>query len=225
MPLLPPVQPARQQATPLVLAVLAVAAALLGATGCRAPAAASAPPLLTVASPASQPTVPPQHAHPAQSARPARDRRAVADGRVPDGATVLDDRYPGVANLDPRLRAALRTAATAAARDGITFHLNSGWRSSAYQEQLLDEAVTRYGSRAEASRWVATPATSPHVTGDAVDLADLEATTWLARHGARYGLCQIYANEPWHYELRPRAADRGCPARYSDPSQDPRMRR
>ena len=27
----------------------------------------------------------------------------------------------------------------------------------------------------------------------------------------RYGLCQIYGNEPWHYELRPDAVDHGCP--------------
>ena len=38
-----------------------------------------------------------------------------------------------------------------------------------------------------------------------------------------YGLCQIYGNEPWHYELRPEAIDRGCPPMYADPTHDPRM--
>ena len=42
------------------------------------------------------------------------------------------------------------------------------------------------------------------------------------QHGADYGLCQIYGNEPWHYELRPDAVDRGCPPTYADPTQDPR---
>jgi zinc D-Ala-D-Ala carboxypeptidase len=36
-------------------------------------------------------------------------------------------------------------------------------------------------------------------------------------------LCQIYSNEPWHYELRPEAIDHGCPPMYADPTQDPRM--
>ena len=31
------------------------------------------------------------------------------------------------------------------------------------------------------------------------------AAAWLSVHGAPYGLCQIYRNEPWHYELRPEA--------------------
>src|SRR4051794_6791752 len=34
------------------------------------------------------------------------------DGVVPDGATVFDNGYPGVANLDPALLGALREAAT-----------------------------------------------------------------------------------------------------------------
>ena len=64
-----------------------------------------------------------------------------ADGAVPAGVTVFDDDVPAVANLDPALLAALRRAATAAARDGVRFVVNSGWRSAAYQRQLLHEAV------------------------------------------------------------------------------------
>ncbi|MGH1563284.1 M15 family metallopeptidase [Mumia sp. DW29H23] len=144
-------------------------------------------------------------------------------GRVPDGVTVFDDGYAAVARLDPDLLAALREAATDAADEGITIVVNSGWRSAAYQEQLLDEAVSEYGTTAEAARWVATPETSPHVSGDAVDVGPSEAASWLADHGASYGLCQVYANEPWHYELRPDAVDEGCPRRYADPTHDPRM--
>jgi LAS superfamily LD-carboxypeptidase LdcB len=146
-----------------------------------------------------------------------------ADGAVPDGTTVFDDAIPGVANLDPALLAALRQAAIDAAGDGVEFLVDSGWRSPEYQEQLLQEAVSKYGSGEEAARWVATPDTSPHVSGDAVDIGPSDATAWLSERGAAYGLCQIYGNEPWHYELRPEAIDQGCPAMYADPTHDPRM--
>jgi D-alanyl-D-alanine carboxypeptidase len=144
------------------------------------------------------------------------------DGVVPDGATVFDQ-YPGVVRLDPDLLAALRRAAADAAGDGVTIGVNSGWRSRAYQDQLLREAVAEYGSEAEAARWVATADTSPHVSGDAVDLGPSAAVAWLAEHGSAYGLCQVYRNEAWHYELRRAAITRGCPAMYADPTHDPRM--
>jgi D-alanyl-D-alanine carboxypeptidase len=146
-----------------------------------------------------------------------------ADSAVPDGTGVFDDEIPAVANLDPALLDALRQAATDAAGDGVEFLVNSGWRSPEYQDQLLREAVAEYGSEEEAARWVATPETSPHVSGDAVDIVPSGATAWLSGHGAEYGLCQIYANEPWHYELRPEAVDHGCPSCFPDPTQDPRM--
>jgi len=147
-----------------------------------------------------------------------------ADGAVPDGTTVFDDAIPGVANLDPALLGALRRAATDAAADGVEFVVDSGWRSPAYQERLLREAVAKYGSEAAAARWVATPDTSAHVSGDAVDVGPADATAWLSEHGAGYGLCRVYGNEPWHYELRPHAIDLGCPPMYADPTHDPRMR-
>ncbi|MGW0758378.1 M15 family metallopeptidase [Streptomyces sp. NPDC002814] len=148
-----------------------------------------------------------------------------ADGALPDGVTVFDDGYPGVTKLDPELLRAVREAATDAAGDGVTFYVNSGWRSAELQNQLLREAVAKYGSEKEAARWVATADTSLHVSGDAIDIGQDNATTWLSEHGAGYGLCQIYGNEPWHYELRPEAVDDGCPAMYADPAHDPRMRR
>jgi D-alanyl-D-alanine carboxypeptidase len=146
-----------------------------------------------------------------------------ADSAVPDGTTVFDDRVRGVAKLDPALLGALRRAATDAANDGVQFYVDSGWRSPEYQAQLFEEAMSKYGSAAEAARWVAPPDRSAHVSGDAVDIGHSDAATWLSQHGAEYGLCEIYANEPWHYELRPEAVDQGCPAMYADPTQDPRM--
>ena len=124
----------------------------------------------------------------------------------------------GRRELDPTLQSALRRATADAADDGVELVVESGRRSRAHQELLLREAIAKYGSEAEAARWVATPDTSPHVSGDAVDIGPAAAVAWLSEHGAAYGLCQIYANEPWHYELRD-----GCPPMYADPTQDPRM--
>jgi D-alanyl-D-alanine carboxypeptidase len=144
------------------------------------------------------------------------------DGAVPEGVGVFDDDIPAVANLDPSLLRALRQAAMDAAKDGIEIVVNSGWRSRDYQKQLLRDAVAKYGSAKEAARWVATPDTSSHVLGDAVDIGPSRAAAWLSKHGAEYRLCRRYRNEPWHYELRPKASD-GCPSMYADPRHDPRM--
>ena len=184
--------------------------------------------------PSEPPSEPASAAPPARSSSapaPADARRSrhravgQADGVVPDGGTVVDDGVPAVANLDPGLLSALRRAAARAALEGITVHVNSGWRSPEYQRQLLRQAVAKYGSEEAAARWVATAATSPHVSGDAVDIGPSDATAWLSRHGAEHGLCPIYRNEPWHYELRPQAVAHGCPPMYANPTQDPRLRR
>jgi hypothetical protein len=161
-----------------------------------------------------------EHAPHGDRGRPSRPL-GEADGAVPDGTTIFDGQVPGVARLDPALLGALRRAATDA---GVPFVVDSGWRSRAYQAQLLRNAVAQYGSASEAARWVATPDTSQHVSGDAIDLGSA-AASWLSEHGAAYGLCQVYDNEPWHFELRPQAVTSGCPARYADPTQDPRMAR
>jgi zinc D-Ala-D-Ala carboxypeptidase len=148
-----------------------------------------------------------------------------ADGAVPDNTTVFDNAVPAVANLDPGLLSAVRQAAAAAAADGVGFFVDSGWRSPAYQQHLLDEAVSKYGSLERAQHWVATPNTSAHVKGEAIDIGHSNAAAWLSEHGAQYGLCRIYGNEPWHFELRGEAIDQGCPSVYPDPTQDPRMER
>jgi D-alanyl-D-alanine carboxypeptidase len=189
--------------------LLVVIAAIAAASGCRLPASPSS----TAASPID--VLRGEH----------RGPLGAADGAVPDGTTVFDDGVPGVANLDSDLLGALRQAAMDGADDGVEFFVEGGWRSPEYQERLLREAVSKYGSEAEAARWVATPDTSAHVSGDAVDIGPADATAWLSAHGADYGLCQIYGNEAWHFEWRPEASDHGCPPAYADPTHDPRMQR
>ncbi|GAA4369590.1 M15 family metallopeptidase [Agromyces bauzanensis] len=194
-----------------VVGLLVVVAAITAAGFSTIPSSSSASPSLSASA--------------ASAAPPRGEYRAAFDdsGRVADGVTVFEDGVPAVANLDPALLEALRQAATDAAGDGVPFVVNSGWRSPEYQDELFQEAIAEYGSREEAARWVATSATSSHVSGDAVDIGELDATAWLSERGAEYGLCQIYDNEPWHYELRTAAVDHGCPATYTDPSEDPRM--
>jgi len=157
---------------------------------------------------------------------PSRDQGATgeAGGVLPDGTSAFDVDVPGLAGLEPRLLDALQRAATDASSDGVDVVVNSGWRSAAYQQQLLDDAVAKYGSAREAARWVALPTTSAHVGGDAVDIGSWDATDWFSQNGADYDLCQIYENESWHYELRDGAATDGCPPMYRDPTEDPRMR-
>lgn len=145
------------------------------------------------------------------------------DGVLPAGTSVYDEHLPGVANVHRDLLRAVRRAAVDAAAEGIEFQVNSGWRSPAYQAQLLQDAVSKFGSRAEAARWVATPERSAHVSGDAIDIGPPRAAAWLSTHGARYGLCRIYQNEPWHFELRLDAIENGSPAMYPDPTYDPRL--
>jgi zinc D-Ala-D-Ala carboxypeptidase len=199
-----------------VAGLLAVFAAIAVALGYQS--LASTPSSSTVVSPTDA-----VRGEPRGLRREHRGAPGAPDAAVSRGTTVLDEEDPGVANLDPALLGALRQAAVDAADDGVALFVDSGWRSPEHQQQLLDEAVAKHGSVEEAARWVATPDTSAHVSGDAVDIGPSAATAWLSEHGAEYGLCQIYGNEPWHYELRPEAIDQGCPSMYPDPTHDPRM--
>ena len=136
---------------------------------------------------------------------------AASDGYVGDRVvTAYDVDEPAIARLDPQLRSALRRATSDAAEQGVHVRVNSGWRSRAYQRLLFAEAVTKYGDARRAREWVNTPSASTHVTGDAVDVGPPEAAHWLGAHGSAYGLCQVYANEPWHFELLTRAGG-SCP--------------
>jgi len=182
-----------------VLAVLVAGAALLVTVFVMTPAETATP------------AIPRAGEHGAHDGQPARSDGVLDD----DTISPFDETHPALVNLDPALLAAVREAATDAAADGVDMWLTSGWRSAAYQRHLLEEAIARYGSEAEARKWVNTPERSTHVTGAAVDVGPTDGYSWLSQHGARYGLCQIYANEMWHFEL---AVEPGgqCPATVED---------
>jgi zinc D-Ala-D-Ala carboxypeptidase len=124
-------------------------------------------------------------------------------GSLPGGQMVspFDPSNPIVQKLDPLLRKAIQDAASAAGAEGVDVMLTSGWRSRGFQQRLFDDAVRTYGSVDEARQFVASPDVSMHVVGRAVDVGPTNADDWMIRNGARFGLCQIYANEIWHFEL------------------------
>ena len=142
----------------------------------------------------------------------AADPDDTAEGGLLGGQRLspFDLTTPAVNRLDPALLDAVERAADSAAADGITIGLTSGWRSPEFQQRLFDDAVVQYGSVEVASQYVASPQVSKHVIGKAVDVGPAAADDWLLRNGQTFGLCQIYANEIWHFEL---ATDYGgvCP--------------
>jgi D-alanyl-D-alanine carboxypeptidase len=169
---------------------LAVAGAALLVGGC-----ATAVPIERVST--TEPTAPPA---PLTIGPAAND---TFGGWIPDGQTLspFDVSNPALAQLDPALLNAVQAAANAAREQGIDLRINSGWRSRGFQQQLFDDAARTYGSVDIAKQFVASPDVSKHVAGQAVDVAPVEADKWLIRNGTQFGLCQIYANEVWHFEL------------------------
>ncbi|WNG86266.1 M15 family metallopeptidase [Mycobacterium sp. ITM-2016-00317] len=149
------------------------------------------------------PPVPPQLPPPADPLSIGPAAVDTTGGWLPDGTMLspFDTANPILSQLDPVLLAAVQNAARAAEADGVPLRVNSGWRSRGFQQRLFDEAVRNYGSVPQAAEFVATPDVSEHVRGRAVDIGPPEADHWLIANGARFGLCQIYANEIWHFEL------------------------
>jgi hypothetical protein len=95
-------------------------------------------------------------------------------------------------------------AAQAAAKSvGFSIRITSGFRSQQLQERLFNDAVKRYGSESEASKWVLPKDISHHPWGLAIDVnypGDRIAVKWLEENGSAFGLCRIYENEWWHFE-------------------------
>jgi len=144
--------------------------------------------------------------------RPAGDDEAGDDARVEAVVAELT-----AAGIDPELARRYARADAAAAAEGVDLVITSGRRTAAEQQRLVDDAVARYGSLAEARRWVLPPDRSAHVTGHAIDVGRTEGALWLGQHGQAFGLCRVYANEIWHFELLPDGAER-CPVLLPDSS-------
>ncbi|MEV4237492.1 M15 family metallopeptidase [Nocardia sp. NPDC049737] len=124
----------------------------------------------------------------------------------------------GTEGLEPGLAGAYTLAENQAHAEGVALYINSGYRTPAEQQALWDDGVRTYGSPEEARRWVLPPNESTHVQGRAIDVGPQAGAQWLEANGNRWGLCRIYQNEWWHFELAT-APGRACPALRADASE------
>ena len=123
----------------------------------------------------------------------------LGDGPLSESRTATDE----VTQLHPLLSARFAVAKSFARADGVTLTLTSGFRSLERQRMLFDREVVIRGSETEAAKWVLPPQFSHHPQGLAIDVnypGDKLGAYWLERHGSRFGLCRVYANEWWHFE-------------------------
>lgn len=133
--------------------------------------------------------------------------------------TARGDRSGAATALQPGLVRALDAARVESRRP---IPINSGFRTAARQQELLDEATAKYGSRSVALRWVFAPERSMHVQGLAIDVGSGPDAEWLSDHGAAFGLCRTLSWEWWHFEWRPGWEDaRRCPTPARSPADAP----
>ncbi len=93
--------------------------------------------------------------------------------------------------MRPDVAAAFDRMARAAARDGVTLAINSGYRSDAEQAALFAANPD--------PRWVAPPGQSLHRCATELDLGPPSAYGWLAANAGRFGFLKRYSWEPWHF--------------------------
>ena len=149
----------------------------------------------------------------------AGDRAAVA---APDRGKWLPGTFvdPKLAGMRADFQASLAGFITAAREAGHDIKLQSGVRTTERQAELFAAAVRKYGSEAEARKWVAPPGRSYHEKGTAADLnyagagmrgdttAAQSAREWAHANASRFGLSFPLGNEAWHVEP---ADQRGAP--------------
>ncbi len=114
---------------------------------------------------------------------------------------------------------AWRQMQQAAATDGVTLVLVSGYRSFEYQASLIRKKLDSGQQLSEILSVNAAPGFSEHHTGRAIDIAtpgseplteefeDTAAFAWLGRNASRFGFSMTYPRdnpqgfiyEPWHW--------------------------
>ena len=105
--------------------------------------------------------------------------------------------------IDKQLMYRFKAAQAAAKKDGQALYIASGFRTLSRQKTLFAQAIKKYGSAAEASKWVAPPLVSHHPWGVAIDVNypdEPVGAGWLEVNGAKFGLCRVFDNEWWHFE-------------------------
>lgn len=92
--------------------------------------------------------------------------------------------------MRPDVALAFDRLAAAAARDGVSLIVVSGFRSNAEQARLFAANPD--------PRWVAPPGRSMHRLGTELDLGPASAYGWLAANAGRFGFVRRMSWEPWH---------------------------
>lgn len=143
---------------------------------------------------------------------------------IPSGYKVKLKKLPGGERVDERIYPWLKKMMDAAREDGIHTVVADGYRTSEEQQKLMDKKIGEYRAQGypfakakeESERWVASPGTSEHQLGIAVDInADginsvgTDVYTWLYQNSYKYGFILRYppdktnitgtVYEPWHY--------------------------
>jgi hypothetical protein len=111
---------------------------------------------------------------------------AIASGGGYSGPLV----YRNGKGMRPDVAAAYDQMAAAAAADGITLVVVSGFRSDAEQAELFAAHPD--------PKWVAPPGTSLHRCATELDLGPESAYGWIDANGGRFGFVQRYSWEAWH---------------------------
>jgi hypothetical protein len=122
-----------------------------------------------------------------------------------------EKRTGDVDNLNPVMQDRLGAFLQAAQEAGHDVRIISGHRSQERQAVLWRNALKKYGSAAEARKWVAPPGASSHNSGLAVDLQygdrgsglggkKTAAVKWAHENARRYGLHFRLGHEDWHIE-------------------------
>jgi hypothetical protein len=93
--------------------------------------------------------------------------------------------------MRPDVALAFDRLAAAAAHDGVSLIVVSGFRSNAEQARLFAAHPD--------PRWVAPPGKSLHRLGTELDLGPASAYGWLAAHAPAFHFVQRYSWEPWHW--------------------------
>ena len=136
-----------------------------------------------------------------------------------DGILIANKSYPLPADYNPgkiliEADIAFKEMQSAAAKDGITLTIVSGFRSYTRQQTLYNNYVARDGKEA-ADRYSARPGYSEHQSGLAMDLNSVDDSfaytkeaKWIAENCARFGFIVRYPEgkeaitgyiyEPWH---------------------------
>lgn len=143
--------------------------------------------------------------------------RRHANGRIPD--ELLEPCGIRSFKMVPPAAGAMRAMVAAAAGDGVTLSATGTWRSYERQEQMFLERYVTHPTSGRSKVWegrtywkrpdvagAATPGTSNHGLGLAVDLSDSPTIPigrgrldWLSRHGPSFGFWNTVRSEVWHW--------------------------